>query len=97
MSVSVIAKLAIQKGKEKDFEKLFAALQKKVRDNEKGCLYYDLVRSKEESNIYFVMERYASQDALDAHGKSAYFIEAQKPLGGLIAAAPEITYLDYVS
>jgi quinol monooxygenase YgiN len=42
------------------------------------------------------MEQYESAEALDAHGKADYFREANKVLGTLVAAAPEIELLDTV-
>ena len=42
------------------------------------------------SQVYKVMEQYVSPEALDAHGKSDYFREANKQLAGFVAGAPEI-------
>jgi len=33
---------------------------------------------------------------IDAHGKTDYFLEAQKMMGGLVSAAPVIQVLDVV-
>ena len=35
------------------------------------------------------MEQYDSPEALDAHGKTDYFREANKQLAGFVAGAPE--------
>ena len=43
-----------------------------------------------------VMEQFDSPEALDAHGKTDYFREANKRLAGMVAAAPEIEILDAV-
>ncbi len=42
------------------------------------------------------MEQYYSAEALDLHGKAEYFREANKALGTLVAAPPEIEILDTV-
>jgi len=59
-------------GKEEEFEKLFALLKQEVRANEQGNEYYDLYKSKTESQKYFVLERYHDQHALASHDESAH-------------------------
>ena len=41
-----------------------------------------------------MMERYASQADLDAHGKTAYFQATMPKLGACLAGPPQIDYLD---
>ena len=43
------------------------------------------------------MEQFDSPEALDAHGKSDYFLEASRQLAGLVAGAPEIEILEAVT
>ena len=40
---------------------------------EPGCLQYDAHRDPDEPNTFFLFERYADQEAFDAHSASAYF------------------------
>jgi quinol monooxygenase YgiN len=69
---------------------------REIRANEPGNLFYILHRSQANPQVYKVMEQYESAEALDAHGKADYFREANKVLGTLVAAAPEIELLDTV-
>ena len=94
--IGVVATLKVQGGKEGDFEGTFKDLMAKVKANEPGCLTYQLYKSKKEENTYIVMEQYASQDALDAHGKTEYFQAAMPGIGGCLAGAPDIQYYDIV-
>jgi quinol monooxygenase YgiN len=41
-----------------------------------------------------VLESYEDQAALEAHGQTAYFKAANVKLGGLVAGAPEVEYMD---
>jgi quinol monooxygenase YgiN len=42
---------------------------------EPGCLQYDAHRDRDEPNTFFLFERYADQEAFDAHSASEHFRE----------------------
>ena len=94
--IGVVAVLKVQPDKAADFEKVFLDLQQKVKANEPGCLAYQLVKSRTEPAVYKVLELYASEDALKAHGGSDYFKAAGAAMGPFMAGRPEIEYLDGV-
>lgn len=87
--IGVIATLKVQAGKEAEFETHANALVAAVNANEPGCVLYDLFKSKE-GGTYVFMEKYKDKAALDAHGKTDYFLAAQPKLGPCLAGAPEI-------
>lgn len=94
--IGVVATLKIQEGKNAEFEEIFLGLREQVKANEEGCLQYDLMKSKKDETTYVVMEQYASQEALEAHGKTDYFRASGAKLGAVMGGAPEIVYLDQV-
>jgi quinol monooxygenase YgiN len=94
--IGVVATLKVQDGKNAEFEAVFTALAAQVRANEKGNLAYALTRSRADPNTYKVLELYADQDALTAHGQTDYFKAAGPKLGPCLAGRPEIEYLDGV-
>lgn len=94
--IGVVAKLTIADGKEAEFEAVATDLMAKVKANEPGTLTYQLYKSKKEPNVYIFMEQYASQEALEAHGKTEYFAAAGPKLGPCLAGAPDIQYYDIV-
>ena len=96
MAIGLLATITVQEGKNAEFEAAFLALTEQVRANEPGNIFYILHRSKADPQVYKVMEQYESPEALDAHGKADYFHQANKVLGALVAAAPEIEVLDTV-
>ena len=71
-------------------------LAAKVKANESGCLMYQLTKSRTEPNVYKVLELYASQDALTAHGQTEYFKAAGPGIGACLGGRPSIEYLDAV-
>jgi len=94
--IGVVAVLKVQVDKAADFEKVFLDLAAKVKANEPGCVAYQLTRSRTEPGTYKVLELYASEDALKAHGGSDYFKAAGAAMGPFMAGRPEIEYLDAV-
>jgi quinol monooxygenase YgiN len=96
MALGVLARITVQEGKNEEFETLFMGLADKVLANEEGALLYSLTRSKSSPQDYVVMEQYRSAADIDAHGKTDYFLAANKAMAGLVAAAPVIEVLDVV-
>jgi quinol monooxygenase YgiN len=94
--IGVVAVLKVQPDKTADFEKVFLDLAAKVKANEPGCLIYQLTKSRTEAGTYKVLELYASEEALKAHGSSDYFKAAGAAMGPFMAGRPEIEYLDAV-
>ena len=96
MAIGVTAKLSVQEGKAEEFEALFKQLQEAVNENEAGCNFYALHRSRSDSLSYMVLEQYSDEAALAAHGKTEYFVRIGAQLGSCMAAAPEIELFDSV-
>ena len=96
MALGVLATITVLEGKNEEFEALFTGLTEQVLANEPGALLYALHRSKADSQEYVVMEQYATAADIEVHGKTAYFAEAGKTMGGLVAGAPKIQVFDVV-
>jgi quinol monooxygenase YgiN len=94
--IGVVATLKVQPEKASEFEKVFLDLAAKVKANEPGCLMYQLTKSRTEAGVYKVLEVYASDEALKAHGGTDYFKAAGAAMGPTMAGRPEIEYLDGV-
>ena len=92
--IAVIAKLNVAKGKETDFEKVMLDLASQVRANEPGNHLYTLCKDKDGN--YLVMELYADEAAMAAHGQSEHFKASGPSFKGLMAGAPEIQRLQVV-
>ncbi|MDE2463872.1 MAG: antibiotic biosynthesis monooxygenase [Alphaproteobacteria bacterium] len=96
MAIAVVATLKVAQGKEAEFEGVFRELSAQVRANEPGNKLYQLCRSKADSSVYVVMEMYADDAALKAHGASEHFKAAGPKLGPCLAGRPEIQYFETV-
>ena len=96
MAIGLLATITVKEGANEEFERVFTDLTAQVRANEPGNIFYVLHRSQSDPRVYKVMEQYESGEALDAHGKSDHFREANKRLAGLVAGAPDIEILEAV-
>jgi len=94
--IGLIATLPVKEDKAEEFEALLRDLMAKVKANEPGCLVYDMFKLKGEAATYVMMEQYASQADLDAHGKTPYFQEAFGKLGGMMSGAPDMKFMDKI-
>jgi quinol monooxygenase YgiN len=94
MTIAIIAKLKVAKGKEAEFESAMLGLAAQVRASEPGNQLYTLCKDAEGN--YLMMELYESAEALAAHGQSAHFKAAGKQFAGVMAGAPEIQRLEVI-
>ncbi len=96
MTIGVVATLKVAEGKNGDFEKVFNDLAAQVKANEPGNQLYRVFKSKADPQTYIVMEMYADQAALDAHGKSDHFRAAGAKIAPTLGGAPDIKYFDSI-
>ena len=94
-TVRVVAVLQGRPGQGAALLELWPGLSAQVRAEE-GCLAYDLHRVQGDDDRFVVLERWASLEALAAHGRAPHMREFGNQAAGLMAAAPEITVLDDV-
>ena len=59
-----------------------------------GCLDYHAFQDDNNHNKFLFVETWASQDAVDAHLKSDYFVNIRSKIEILLANPPEITLLN---
>ena len=96
MSIGIVAKLRCKEGANAQFEAGFKELQHAVKDNEPGCIFYLLFKSRNDPTAYFVMEQYEDADALGQHGQSDAFKAGGAKLGPFSGGRPEIELMDLV-
>lgn len=94
MSIGLIATMTVQDGKGEEFEGVFRELAALVRTKEPGNMAYKLTKSRTEPNVYKVLELYADQDALTAHGQSEHFKTISPRMGPCLAGRPNLEILD---
>ena len=96
MSIGIVAKLRCKEGTNAQFEAGFKELQQVVKDNEPGCIFYLLFKSRNDPTAYFVMEQYEDAAALAQHGQSDAFKASSAKLGPVSGGRPEVELMDLV-
>lgn len=88
MSIRLTVELTINEGKSDEFEKKAMAAMAKVRSEDKGCEMYELFRSCDDDSRFAIVESWASQEDLDAHGKSPAMKVVGEAFAGMLASRP---------
>jgi quinol monooxygenase YgiN len=95
--ISVLATFRVREDRRHEFEQLFEALARQVRDAEPGNLLYQLYACRSQPNTYKVLEIYSGDDDLEVHRSSRHFRAAEPMLRALLADAPAVEILDGVA
>jgi quinol monooxygenase YgiN len=94
--LGTVATIKVKEGQGAEFEKVATELVRKVNENEKGCLLYQLYHG-EEPNTYVFMERYADQAAVEAHRASEHFKTLGRAMGAFMDGKPVLMRLKQVT
>lgn len=87
--LATVATIKVKDGQGAEFEKVATELVRKVNENEKGCLLYQLYHG-EEPNTYVFLERYADQAAVDAHRASDHYKTLGRAMGPFMDGKPTL-------
>jgi len=93
--LAVVATIKVKEGHEAQFEEVAKKLVAEVNANEPGCQLYTLNKG-DDPQTYVFMERYADQDAVEAHRGSDHFRTLGREMGAHMDGPPEILRLQEV-
>lgn len=74
--IKIVAKNYIKSDKVEDFIKLAKQLVLDTRQNDIGCIRYELVQDIKNPQILTILEEWENQEALTKHGESKHFKDA---------------------
>ena len=97
MSITVIAKLKVQPGKEAEFEEAGKQMISTVKTAEPGTLTYILHKNTKDPTEFVYYEVYQDQAAFESHGKTDHMKAFGGKIGALLAGRPEIAILTEVA
>ena len=92
--ITVIATVRAKPGKGPELEADFRAYAEVVKANEPGTLMYTLSRSREDADLYYALETYADEAAVQAHMQN--FQNRQGGATDIAAGPPQIQVLDRI-
>ncbi len=90
VEIGVTAYCQIKPGTEVEWEAIAREMVDATRANEPGNVFYGFFKTQTEGQYVF-MERWASREAVDAHGKTAHVAEIAPRFGPYNAGTPTIT------
>jgi len=70
--IVLLAKSVVLEGKQQEFIAAAEKLVKATRE-EPGCVYYDLVQDAADEKVFFFVEKYLDEAAVEAHKNSEHF------------------------
>lgn len=88
--ILLIAKNTLQEGKQAEFIRIAEKMAQESR-KEAGCLAYELVQEEGSDTIFYFVEKYRDEAALEAHRASAYFQTYVPMLGALRTKPSEVS------
>lgn len=80
--VNVVATITVIDGKTEEYSK-HARIMVAETVKEKGCIMYEFCQSKDDPLKFAMIEKWESQEALEAHFGSAHFKEFVSSIEGL--------------
>ena len=95
--IGIVATFRIDESKRAEFEKILVEFVNTVKATEPGAVVYNLWKDREDSATYHMMEQYADQAALDAHGKTPHMQALVPKLGPFFTGPPKLTFMDAVN
>ena len=88
--IVLIAKSTVREGKQEEFIRFAGKMVEGTR-KEAGCISYDLVKDETEDAVFYFIEKYKDEAALEAHRASAYFHTYVPMLGALRTKPSELS------
>lgn len=79
MAIGLTVEFTVAEGKAEAFEAFMAGATAKVKAEDAGCNLYDLFRSVDDDTRYLLLESWATEEDIEAHGKS----EAMQGMAGI--------------
>ncbi|KXL52727.1 putative monooxygenase YcnE [Anaerotignum neopropionicum] len=71
--IVLIAKSVVPQKNKEAFLQVAEKLVSETR-KEAGCIFYDFVKDSNEENVYYFVEKYTDQEAVEAHKNSEHFV-----------------------
>lgn len=88
--IVLLAKSRLLEGKQQEFISVAEKLVKATRE-ELGCVYYDLVQDAADEKVFYFVEKYRDEAAVEAHKASAHFQTYVPMMNALREGPSEVT------
>jgi quinol monooxygenase YgiN len=89
----MIVTLQVKPGMEAKVEDLMRQLEQETAENDPGCLRYQWYSADEQPCTYYLLERWTTQEALEAHFRAPHMARIQPQLADCAVATVTTTKL----
>ena len=97
VATAFFIKFKVKPGKNADFEQAINEVMVRVRKNEPGNFYCDLLHLPQDPQTYVIIERYKDVEAVKAHSESEYIKKLGATLNnGLLDGPPVVQDLVFI-
>lgn len=93
--VVLFSKNTLAQGKENNFLEIARKMAEETR-KEEGCRFYRLAKDTNEGNVYYFIEAYENEEALEIHRNSDYFRKYVPLLGETRVKPSELTKCEVI-
>lgn len=84
--------IKVKSGREQEFEKVFQDLRSEMWEEERGCLLFSLLRSRDSPGLYTVQEQYVDAEALERHNSSRHVSKYTSKLDAMVETVEEAVF-----
>jgi len=93
----IVAVFQTAPGREAEFETIMNELVIKVRETESDVVYFDFCRHGQQPGVYSMIEKYATEAALNAHGQTPHFQELTSKLDNILNGPPQFNLFQQIA
>lgn len=88
--VVLIAKNTVKEGLQQEFLRLAKEMTAKTRE-EAGCISYDLASDQNDAQVFYFIEKYKDEKAVEFHRATDYFQTLVPQIGALRVKPSEVS------
>ena len=93
--IGIIAEFTVKSDKVEEFLNAAKPLVKGSNE-EAGCLKYELHKDLKSDNVFFMVEEWKDQAAIDSHNQSAHYTSIVPKLAAFMAQEAKVTLIEKV-
>ena len=92
--ICVLVKIKVKKDRQKEFERIFKSLSKEIKEKERGNIFYQVAKDRENPLKYVILENFLDTKSIKEHSKSKHVNDARKLFNDCLEGDPIIRHFD---
>ena len=92
--ICVLVKIKVKKDRQKEFEKIFKSLSKEIKEKERGNIFYQVAKDRENPLKYVILENFLDTKSIKEHSESKHVNDARTLFNDCLDGDPIIRHFD---